>query len=112
MRYHLGEGEYASLKFSEGTHSFSLDILLVPTRFRGQGIGEILLSRLLQMADATGKEVRTKAHPLGKNREEALQRLIAYYGKFGFVVEDREQTFAFMLRPESRRDCDAPAAVA
>ncbi|HEY5994087.1 MAG TPA: GNAT family N-acetyltransferase [Gallionellaceae bacterium] len=99
LHYHLEGKEYASVKFSEGAHSFSVDIVFVPSRFRGQGIGEALVTRVLAIADAAGKEVLVTVRPLGQSSEEIVSRLIRFYEQFGFELTDRDPGLAHMCRP-------------
>lgn len=99
LHYQLENKEYASIKFSEGANSFSIDIVFVPSKFRGQGIGEVLVTRILAIADAAGKEVLVTVRPLGQSSEEIVSRLIRFYQKFGFVLLDRDPGLAHMCRP-------------
>ncbi len=110
MHYQLEGKEYASVKFSEGITSFAIDIVFVPSRFRGQGIGEELVKRVLALADAGGKEVLVTVRPLGQSSEEIVSRLIRFYQKFGFELIDRDPGLAHMRRP-ARIPPAAPADI-
>lgn len=92
------DGDYAHLRFSEGIGSFSIDTVMVPAVHRGKGIGSRLIGHILILADQLGKQVRLSARPIGDTSEERLQRLIAYYQRFGFYVEDRGNSIAYMVR--------------
>ncbi|MDI6800328.1 MAG: GNAT family N-acetyltransferase [Actinomycetota bacterium] len=98
MKYFLGEGKYAQFKFAESGTAFSIDIVLVPTDYRGQGIGTFLIKHVLYLADAMKKSVFLSARPIGKMGEDELNRLIDYYTRFGFEVEDRGLTVVYMHR--------------
>jgi ribosomal protein S18 acetylase RimI-like enzyme len=92
------DGDYAHLRFSEGIGSFSIDTVMVPAIHRSKGIGGKLIGHILILADQLGKQVRLSARPIGDTSEERLQRLIAYYQRFGFYVEDRGNSIAYMVR--------------
>ena len=98
LKWYLGDKDYAYLKYSETKTSFSIDIVSVPAAHRNQGIGRALIGHVLLMADAMQKSVYVSARPLGSFSEEKLERLIAYYRKFGFEILDRGLTAASMLR--------------
>jgi len=98
LRLHLGDGKSAILRYSESGEAFSLDLMMVPSGFRGQGLGTLLVYRLLRMADASGKPVLLTARPLGGNSPEALERLVRYYGRFGFQAVQRGLTTVGMRR--------------
>ncbi len=98
MRWHLGDSDSALLEFSESRHSFSIDKVLVPSRFRGQGIGSQLINRVLILADAQDKEVYLSARPIGQTDEVRLQALVDYYRRFDFVPTDRGLTVVYMKR--------------
>ncbi len=97
IKCYLGE-DYASLKFSESQAAFSIDIVLVPAAKRGAGIGTMLINHVLCMADCAGKDVYVSARPFVQFSEEKLEKLIAYYERFGFKVTDRGLTTAYMCR--------------
>ena len=97
MRWYLGD-DYALLKFSESRGAFSIDSIIVPASHRNEGIGTMLIKRILLLADAEGKEVMVSARPIGPSSEEILQRLIKYYEHFGFEMYDRGLTIAYMRR--------------
>lgn len=112
LHYHL-EGKYsASVKFSEGIESFSIDIVFVPSRFRKQGIGKALVNRVLAIADAAGKEVFITVRPLGQSSEDIISSLIRFYQQFGFDLTDRDPGLAHMHRPARppRAFAEAPTA--
>ena len=100
IKWHLGEDDYAALKFSESHLAYSIDTVLVPAKFRGQGIGTQLIRKILLMADTEGKEVYLSARPIGTNDEEKLNRLVHYYERFGFQPIDRGLTVVYMKRPQ------------
>ncbi len=106
IRWFLGEGDYAQLKFSESKTSFSLDIVMVPTHHRNKGVGTMLIDRLLLLADGMQKEIFVSARPLGNNSEEMLKRLVRYYEDFGFETYDRELTSVFMVRRKSKKESE------
>jgi GNAT superfamily N-acetyltransferase len=99
FHYHLEGKEYARVKFSEGINSFSIDIVFVPSPFRQQGIGKVLVQRVLAIADSVGKEVFVTVRPLGHSDEEIVSRLISFYTQFGFDLTDRDPGLAHMRRP-------------
>ena len=96
---HLEEGESAVLRYSESREALSLDLVMVPGRFRGGGLGSFLVRRLLGLADLLGKPVLTTARPIGGNSPEALERLVRYYARFGFQSAQRGLTAVHMRRP-------------
>jgi ribosomal protein S18 acetylase RimI-like enzyme len=97
IKWYLGD-DYAHLRFSEGVGSFSIDTVMVPAAHRGKGIGTHLITHILILADQLGKRVLVSARPIGDTSEERLQRLIAYYQRFGFYLEDRGHSIAYMVR--------------
>ena len=97
LKWYL-DGDYAHLRFSEGIGSFSIDTVMVPAAHRSKGIGTKLIRHILILADQLGKQVRLSARPIGDTSEERLQRLIAYYQRFGFCLEDRGNSIAYMVR--------------
>lgn len=112
LRYHLEGSNYASVKFSEGVNSFSMDIVFVPSRFRRQGIGKMLVERVLAIADAAGKEVLVTVRPLGQSSEDIISNLIGFYQQFGFDLTDRDPGLAHMRRPARplRASAEVPTA--
>lgn len=79
--------------------AFSIDQVLVPSAYRGQGIGTALIKRVLFMADLFGKEVYLSARTLdGVTGEERLQRLVRFYARFGFTPVDRGLTVVHLAR--------------
>jgi len=109
LRLNLEEGKTAVLRYSESGEAFSLDIMMVPGRFRGHGIGSLLVRRLLFMADALHKPVLTVARPLGGgNSPDALERLVRYYLRFGFQPVHRGLTTVHMRRPSSASSAPNP----
>jgi len=98
IRYWLGSGNYAQMKFSESKTSFSIDIVLVPSAHRSGGIGTLMIERILLLADALGKDVFVSARPIGTSSKEALERLVDYYRRFGFRVADQGLTVVYMER--------------
>jgi len=95
---HLGDGASAVLRFSESSEAFRLDLVLVPSPRRGEGIGSELVGRLLQLADSSGKPVLVTARPIGRSDPETLRRLVTYYERHGFVVRQWSGTSALMRR--------------
>lgn len=102
VKWFLGD-DYAYLKYAESGSSFSIDIVLVPPAHRGQGIGSQLVARVLCLADGLGKDVYVTARPIGSYSDDALERLIRYYERFGFELQDRGFSAGYMrrLRPAS-----------
>jgi len=98
IKWYLGEGDYANLKFSESKTSLSIDIVMVPAAHRKQGIGTTLINRILIIADLMGKDCYVSARPLGNYSDEKLEGLIRYYEHFGFQITDRGLTTAYMVR--------------
>ncbi len=101
MRWFLGD-DYAQMKYSESGGSFSIDLVMVPASYRSRGIGTNLISHVLYLADRMAKDVYLSARPIGSYSGEKLERLIAYYQRFGFEVIDRGLTVAYMQRKYSR----------
>ena len=101
IQQYLGGDDYAQLRFSESHDAFSVDTILVPSRYRSQGIGGNLIRHILNMADACDKPVYLTARPIGTSGAEAIARLVRYYGRFGFTVLDEGSTVSYMMR--SRR---------
>jgi len=99
--WHLGEENHAKLKYSESHLAYSIDTVLVPAKYRGQGIGTQLIRKVILMADAEGKEVYLSARPIGSNDEQKLMRLVRYYERFGFQTVDRGFSVVYMKRPVS-----------
>ena len=98
MKWHLGEGDYANLKFSESKTSMSVDIVMVPVAHRKKGIGAMLIKRVLILADLMGKDCYVSARPLGNYSDEKLEGLVRYYERMGFKIIDRGLTTAYMVR--------------
>lgn len=99
IKVHLGETGSAVMRFSESRHAFSLDLILVPSAYRGGGLGTALILRLLAIADAVGKPVHTTARPIGHSSPEILDRLVTYYERFGFVPVEQGYRAVHMKRP-------------
>ncbi|MHB8799506.1 MAG: GNAT family N-acetyltransferase [Thermoanaerobaculia bacterium] len=91
----------AFLRFAEDDASFVLDLVLVPKAARHRGVGSLLVERLILLADSVGKPVRLVARPVGQSSTEALERLAAFYRRFGFIETDRRLTSILMSRPAS-----------
>jgi GNAT superfamily N-acetyltransferase len=104
VRCHLGGEETAVLRFSEGKDAFMLDLVLVPAKFRGRGLGTALVRRLLRLADAVGKPVHTTARPIGRSTPDTLSRLVLYYERLGFHVLQRGVASVLMRRPVPGQD--------
>ncbi len=98
IKFFLGNGDYAHLKFSESKTSFSIDIVSVPAAYRSKGIGALLISRVLQLADTMDKDIYLSARPIGAYTAERLSRLVSYYERFGFGVVDEGFTMVAMKR--------------
>ena len=90
--------DYAHLKFSEDERSFSLDVIHVPAAHRKQGIGALLIGRLIALAEGVGKDLTVTVRPIGGHTEQRLQQLVSYYERFGFCVADRGLTVVRMNR--------------
>jgi len=103
IRYHLGD-DYALLKFSESKGAFSIDTVMVPASYRNMGIGTILVTHIILLADSFHKEVCLSVRPIGTFNEGKLQRLVAYYGRFDFEVLDRGQTIVYMIRKAKKEE--------
>lgn len=104
VRCHLDGEETAVLRFSEGKDAFLLDLVLVPAKFRGRGLGTALVRRLLRLADAAGKPVHTTARPIGRSTPDTLNRLVLYYERLGFDVLQRGVASVHMCRPAPGQD--------
>lgn len=98
MHWHLDDDNQAVIKFSESSHAYSIDTILVPGKFRGQGIGSKLIGKILLLADSQDKEIYLSARPIGLHGDEALFRLVHYYERFGFQQTDRGLTVVYMRR--------------
>ncbi|MBI5074582.1 MAG: hypothetical protein HZB62_05375 [Nitrospirae bacterium] len=98
IKFFLGDGDYAHLKFSESRTSFSIDIVSVPAAYRSKGIGSLLIGRVLLMADTMDKDIYLSARPIGAYTVERLSRLVSYYQRFGFSVIDEGLTMVSMKR--------------
>lgn len=105
LRWHLGEADFALLHYSEDMAAFSIDSVMVPSAFRGRGIGTELIRRVLIMADAVGKDVFLSARPIGNSGEDRLLRLVHYYERFGFIQIDRGLTVVYMARRQTAKGC-------
>lgn len=99
LRCHLGGEQSAVLRFSEGKDAFVLDLVVVPSELRGQGLGTALIRRLLALAQWAGKPVYTTARPIGRNTPETLERLVCYYERLGFRRTKEGLTSVMMCRP-------------
>ncbi len=98
IKWFLGEDDYARMKYSEDRHCLFIETILVPARYRNQGIGSELVRHVLVLADALGKKTRVSARPIGNATPENLDRLVGFYSRFGFTVEDRGMTIVYMVR--------------
>lgn len=98
---HLGQGRSGLLRFSEGQEAFSLDLVLVPSGLRDRGLGSMLVDRLLALADRASKPVRTTARPIGRSTPQILARLVRFYERLGFRVEQEAVDSVMMLRPRA-----------
>lgn len=98
IKFFVGNGDYAHLKFSESKSSFSIDLISVPSAHRSKGIGALLISRVLQLADTMEKDIYLSARPIGSYSPERLARLVSYYKRFGFGIIDEGLTMVAMKR--------------
>ncbi len=98
IKFFLGKNDYAHLKFSETKTSLSIDIVMVPFKHRGTGVGTSLLQRIIVMADGMEKDIYTSARPIGAFSDERLEQLVQFYQQFDFHVYDRGLTVAYMKR--------------
>lgn len=65
-----------------------LDVLVVTEKQRGQGIGSMAMSRICNYADIVGEHIILSATlPVRDvpHSEEAEERLVNWYKRFGFV---------------------------
>ncbi len=85
-RLELEGKQPAQLRFRESADAIVLDLVVVPRAHRGQGLGTLLVERLLGLADGLGKPVELLARPIGGQSPEALARLVAFYERLGFVA--------------------------
>ena len=99
MKVHLGDAGTAVMRFSESPHAFSLDLILVPSRCRGLGLGTALIQRLFAMADRLRKPIHTTARPIGQSNPEILERLVRYYERLGFSPTEAGVASVHMKRP-------------
>jgi GNAT superfamily N-acetyltransferase len=106
IRYFLGDGDYAHMKFSESKTAFSIDIVMVPSAYRNNGIGSVLIERVIVLADTMGKDIYISARPIGNLTDEKLNRLVDYYRRFGFDIVDKGLTVVYMVRQASLRMTD------
>lgn len=99
FKWQFAPKDFARLKFSENETAFFVEMMLVPASHRGQGIGSQLLRNVLILADAKHKIINLTARPIGaKLEKQALDRLVAYYKRFGFEVIDNGVTVVYMQR--------------
>lgn len=98
IKYFLGDGIHAHLRFSESTASFSIDTVMVPALHRNKGIGGLLIRRILLLAELLGKDIYVSARPIGNNSVERLDQLVRYYERFGFEPIDRGLTTVYMVK--------------
>ena len=98
IKYYLGN-DYAVLRFTEGMTSFSIEAVSVPATHRKQGVGTTLVKHVLMLADCTGKTISVTTRPMGGDGGERLQRLIRFFERFGFVVQETALNTAYMIRP-------------
>jgi GNAT superfamily N-acetyltransferase len=108
IRWHLGEQDYAHIKFSESHGAYAIDTVVVPAKSRRQGIGKQLIGRILALADTQDKEVYVSARPIGPTSEERLASLVTYYERFGFRSYDRGLTVIHMKRTRASERQSAP----
>lgn len=102
IKYFLGEGDFAQLKYSESKTSFSIDIVMVPSLHRNKGIGSILMQRVILLADVLGKDIFITARPIGNASQEKLDSLVRYYSDFGFKSYDTGLTTVYMVRKSNQ----------
>lgn len=107
LEWKLGS-DAASLRYTETEDAFHIDHVLVPAQHRSQGIGSFLVRRVLLLADRLAKEVHLDARIIGGGAsEERLQRLLHFYGRFGFEPVSRGVTLVHLVR-QRRSSADFP----
>lgn len=97
-------GSTARLKFSETERGLRVDTVFVPKSHRCSGIGTALMQRVLALADAFAKPIWLHARPIDSSSAEALQRLVRYYERLGFVARNRSAGKVEMERPAATPD--------
>ncbi len=99
LKWQFAPKDFARLKFTETDSAFSIDMMLVPSSHRGQGVGSELLKNVLILADAKNKVVNLTARPIGAElKKQALDRLVSFYQNFGFRVTETGVTVVYMRR--------------
>lgn len=89
----------ASLRFAERAADVHVETVFVPVAARGTGVGTALLKRVFDLADAARKPVVLEARPIGSRGPEAVARLVNFYERLGFVVENPNFSSPSMRRP-------------
>ncbi len=97
----------AQLKFQELERELRVEIVFVPAPQRKQGIGKLLMSRVIELSEVLGKPVRLVARPLGVTSADALEKLIGFYESLGFRIVARQAGAAEMERPVASRGARA-----
>jgi GNAT superfamily N-acetyltransferase len=92
-------GSTARLRFSETDRGLHVDTVFVPKPHRSAGIGTALMQRVLALADALAKPIWLDARPIDSSSAEALQRLVRYYERLGFIARSRRAGSVEMERP-------------
>lgn len=91
---------YAYLKYVEEQDAITLETIVVPADFRKLGYGSLLMNRLISIAETFQRDIKLSARPIagGGMSDERLERLVAYYQRFGFVPLERGVTAVKMIR--------------
>lgn len=77
-------GKGVELDAYEGRRGIHLSKIVILKSFRGQGLGTYAMKRLTDYADQTGQQITlTPSTDFGAS---SVKRLIAFYKRFGFVL--------------------------
>lgn len=93
----------ATLRFSEREADIHIDSVFVPSVGRGRGVGAGLIRRVFVLADAAGRPVVLEARPIGSRGPDAVARLVRFYERLGFRVENPTESAPSMRRLPSVR---------
>ncbi len=89
------DGELAFLDVEKTNEkTFSIVNFIVPHEFRGKGVGSKLLHEAISDADKECAILTLIARPYRTDDKKELEKLIAFYKKFGF----EEQKDDYMIR--------------